>query len=69
LNGSKVPAVAGNRLLYRDGVPVATLIAGKIQLLQQTDAFTAGQWQAALIRQPNTPTPLAHNPHRSWSQP
>jgi ATP-dependent Lhr-like helicase len=69
LPGSKVPAVAGNRLLYRDGVPVASLIAGKIQLLQQTDAFTAGQWQAALIRQPNTPTPLAHGPQRSWSQP
>jgi len=69
LNGSKVPAVAGNRLLYRDGVPVASLIAGKIQLLQQTDAFTAGEWQAALIRQPNTPTPLAQGPHRSWSQP
>jgi ATP-dependent Lhr-like helicase len=50
-------------------VPVATLIAGKVQLLQQTDAFTTGEWQAALIRQPNTPTPLAQGPQRSWSQP
>ena len=52
LPGSKVPALAGNRLLFRDGVPVATLVAGKIQVLQETDAFTAGEWQAALIRQP-----------------
>ncbi|MCY1506042.1 DEAD/H associated [compost metagenome] len=54
LNGSKVPALAGNRLLFRDGVPVATFVAGKINLLQPADAFTAGEWQAALIRQPGT---------------
>ncbi|SIT41253.1 ATP dependent helicase, Lhr family [Paraburkholderia ribeironis] len=29
LVGERVPAVAGNRLLYRDGVVVATLVAGK----------------------------------------
>ncbi|MGF6840824.1 ATP-dependent Lhr-like helicase [Paraburkholderia youngii] len=29
LVGDKVPAVAGNRVLYRDGVPAATLVAGK----------------------------------------
>ena len=58
LPGNKVPAVAGNRLLYRDGVPVASLIAGKIQLLQQADTFTAGEWQTALIRQPGLATAL-----------
>ena len=58
LPGNKVPAVAGNRLLYRDGVPVANLIAGKIQLLQQADTFTAGEWQTALIRQPGLATAL-----------
>ena len=31
LPGSKVPAVSGNRLVYRDGVPAAALIAGKPQ--------------------------------------
>jgi ATP-dependent Lhr-like helicase len=60
LNGSKVPALVGNRLLYRDGVPVASLIAGKIQLLQQADAATASAWQAALIRQTGLPAPLGH---------
>ncbi|WP_306299400.1 hypothetical protein [Paraburkholderia caledonica] len=29
LTGDKVPAVAGNRLLFRDGILVATLVAGK----------------------------------------
>jgi ATP-dependent Lhr-like helicase len=29
LAGDKVPALAGNRLLFRDGVPVATMVAGK----------------------------------------
>ncbi|WP_339526473.1 DEAD/DEAH box helicase [Pseudomonas sp. EA_35y_Pfl2_R111] len=69
LPGNKVPALAGNRLLYRDGVPVANLIAGKIQLLQQADTFTAGEWQAALIRQPGLPTPPSQRPYRAGSQP
>jgi ATP-dependent Lhr-like helicase len=29
LPGEKVPAVTGNRVLFRDGIPVATIIAGK----------------------------------------
>jgi ATP-dependent Lhr-like helicase len=33
LLGDKVPALAGNRILFRDGVPVATVIAGKIGYL------------------------------------
>ncbi|WP_425287793.1 Lhr family helicase [Pseudomonas borbori] len=68
LPGNKVPALAGNRLLYCDGVPVASLVAGKIQLLQQTDTFTAGQWQAALIRQPGLPASLSQRPHRAGSR-
>ena len=69
LPGNKVPALAGNRLLYRDGVPVASLVTGKIQLLQQADTFTAGEWQAALIRQPGLPAPPSQRPHRAGSQP
>ncbi len=34
LPGDKVPALAGNRVLFRDGVPVATLVAGKFNYLQ-----------------------------------
>ena len=69
LPGNKVPALAGNRLLYRDGVPVASLIAGKIQLLQQADTFTAGEWQAALIRQTGLPAPLSHTAQGAGSHP
>ena len=37
LPGERVPAVAGNRILYRDGVPLALLVAGKPQLLAELD--------------------------------
>ncbi|GGZ02022.1 DEAD/DEAH box helicase [Pseudoduganella plicata] len=33
LPGDKVPALAGNRVLFRDGVPVATVVAGKFHYL------------------------------------
>jgi ATP-dependent Lhr-like helicase len=33
LPGEKVPALAGNRILFRDGLPVATVVAGKINYL------------------------------------
>jgi ATP-dependent Lhr-like helicase len=33
LPGDKVPALAGNRILLRDGLPVATIVAGKISYL------------------------------------
>jgi ATP-dependent Lhr-like helicase len=35
LPGPKVPALAGNRILFRDGAPVATIIAGKIDYLEE----------------------------------
>ncbi|MDA8485995.1 DEAD/DEAH box helicase [Pseudomonas resinovorans] len=64
LAGIKVPAVAGNRLLLRDGVPVATLVAGKVNLLQDADPATANEWRAALIRQPAA-TPLGQQSRRA----
>ncbi|MBJ2346937.1 MULTISPECIES: DEAD/DEAH box helicase [Pseudomonas] len=38
LPGAKVPALASNRLVYRDGLPVAALVAGKQQLFVELDA-------------------------------
>ncbi|MCO6055082.1 DEAD/DEAH box helicase [Pseudomonas sp. MOB-449] len=64
LNGAKVPAVAGNRLLYRDGVPVATLVANKVNLLQACDPATASEWRSALIRQPAA-TPVGQQSRRA----
>jgi ATP-dependent Lhr-like helicase len=48
--GPRLPALTGNRLLYRDGVPVALLAAGEVQFLEDLDA--RDQWAArkALVR-------------------
>ena len=37
LPGSKVPAVSGNRIVYRDGLPAAVRVAGKQQILLDVD--------------------------------
>ncbi len=37
LPGDKVPALAGNRLLFRDGLPVATQVAGKFHYPPETE--------------------------------
>jgi ATP-dependent Lhr-like helicase len=52
--GPRVPALTSNRVLYRDGLPVATLISGEVRFLVEMDE--AGGWQArkALIRRPGT---------------
>ncbi|MEO6967263.1 MAG: DEAD/DEAH box helicase [Rhodanobacteraceae bacterium] len=35
LPGAKVPAITGSRVVFRDGVPLATRVAGEITLLQE----------------------------------
>jgi ATP-dependent Lhr-like helicase len=42
--GSRVPAITGNRILYRDGVPIAVLVGGETQFLEQLDPKE--QWEA-----------------------
>jgi ATP-dependent Lhr-like helicase len=48
--GPKLAALTGNRLLYRDGLPVALFAGGEVQFLETLD--TATQWEArkALLR-------------------
>jgi ATP-dependent Lhr-like helicase len=48
--GPRLAALTGNRLLYRDGVPIALLVAGEVQFLETLDA--ASEWAAhkALLR-------------------
>jgi ATP-dependent helicase Lhr and Lhr-like helicase len=48
--GLKLAALTGNRLLYRDGLPIASLTGGEVQFLVTLDAAT--QWEArkALLR-------------------
>jgi ATP-dependent Lhr-like helicase len=42
--GARLAALTGNRVLYRDGVPVAVLAGGKVQFLVTIDGAT--QWDA-----------------------
>ena len=42
--GARLPALAGNRLLYRDGVPLALLAGGEVSFLAELPA--AEQWEA-----------------------
>jgi ATP-dependent Lhr-like helicase len=48
--GARLAALTGNRVLYRDGLPVALFAGGAAQFLEELDAAT--QWQAkkALLR-------------------
>jgi ATP-dependent Lhr-like helicase len=50
LPGAKVPALASNRLVYRDGVPVAAEIAGKQVFWAELDQITMEQVRSKLIR-------------------
>ncbi|WUR10960.1 DEAD/DEAH box helicase [[Empedobacter] haloabium] len=49
LPGEKVAALAGNRVLFRDGVPVATLIAGKFGYLGTPTPAEREAWHGALV--------------------
>jgi ATP-dependent Lhr-like helicase len=53
--GDRVPAFAANRVLYRDGVPIAKLESGEVSYLVELDP--ASQWQAknALVRRSIAP--------------
>jgi len=47
--GAKVPALAGNRILYRDGVPLAALIADEVRWFQELPPAAQTEAKAALI--------------------
>ena len=42
--GARLPSLTGNRVLYRDGVPVAVYAGGEVSFLEQLDEKE--QWQA-----------------------
>jgi ATP-dependent Lhr-like helicase len=48
--GARVPALTGNRVLFRDGIPIALLVAGETRMLEPLEA--QAQWAArdALLR-------------------
>jgi ATP-dependent Lhr-like helicase len=41
LPGAKVPALTGNRIVYRDGAPIATLVSGDLSWIESPDPATA----------------------------
>ncbi|HUO18550.1 MAG TPA: DEAD/DEAH box helicase [Steroidobacteraceae bacterium] len=56
--GARLPALAGNRVLYRDGVPTALLAGGEVSFLEELPA--AGQWEARnLLLRRHVPAALA----------
>ncbi|MDH5822223.1 DEAD/DEAH box helicase [Luteimonas sp. RD2P54] len=55
LPGAKVPRLPGARVLYRDGVPLAALVAGELQPLHALDAEQTVQARRALLREPAAP--------------
>ena len=50
LPGAKVPALASNRLVYRDGLPAAAEIAGKKHVWLELDQQAMAEVQSKLIR-------------------
>ena len=52
LAGDRLPALAGTRVLYEDGMPVAAWVAGKPQWLIEGDLAQQRRWYNALLRRP-----------------
>jgi ATP-dependent Lhr-like helicase len=52
LAGNKVPALATPRILYRDGVAIAALVAGKFTPLVELDSAATQAARRALLRLP-----------------
>lgn len=48
--GGKLAALTGNRLLFRDGLPIAALAGGKIEFLTSVDEATRWEAEKRLIR-------------------
>ena len=56
--GARLPSLSGNRVLYRDGVPIALLAGGEVSFL--TELPPAQQWEARnLLLRRHVPAVLA----------
>jgi ATP-dependent helicase Lhr and Lhr-like helicase len=56
--GGKLPSLTGNRVLYRDGMPLALYVGGEVRLLEQVEEKEQWQVRNALLRR-QVPAPLA----------
>jgi ATP-dependent Lhr-like helicase len=48
--GARVPAVTGSRILYRDGMPIATMVANEIAMLEPLCPAETAKARSALLR-------------------
>jgi hypothetical protein len=46
----QIAALTGNRVLYRDGVPMASLVAGDVTFFEEFEPPTQWQIRQALLR-------------------
>jgi len=53
--GAKLAALAGNRLLYRNGLPIAPLAGGETHFYETLDPATEWQARKALLRDATRP--------------
>jgi ATP-dependent Lhr-like helicase len=57
--GAKLPALTGSRVLYRDGLPIATLSGGAVKFLVALEASDEWEAQKALLHGPTSVPPIA----------
>jgi ATP-dependent Lhr-like helicase len=57
--GARLPALTGNRVLYRDGLPVALFAAGEVRFLEKLEAKQEWEARGAILRR-HVPAVLAH---------
>ncbi len=48
--GARIPALCGNRVLFRDGIPIAARIGGKVRFLDALEPATEWEARNALLR-------------------
>jgi ATP-dependent Lhr-like helicase len=48
--GARIASLAGNRVLFRDGIPVASLVAGAVTFFTELDPATEWQARQVLLR-------------------
>jgi ATP-dependent Lhr-like helicase len=58
--GERVPALARNRVLYRDGAPLLALVAGETHPLAPLDADRIEELSSMLVRRPLSPALRRH---------
>ena len=54
--GDRVPAILSNRVLFKDGVPVARKVGAAIEILSTADVENGERWtlETALVRRPRS---------------